>query len=435
MSVPELANIRRQADTQDDLPKSIGKISFDPRTYFDSAARTDRYTGLAWVAVGIFLIGLGISAVMRSQSDFYIYRDAGIHAAAGKRIYDLSDLSPFQHAPIYALLFVPFGWMPLRWAQATWFLISTALALPLLIVGIGRLLFGQGKALGAELVIVPVLLCVRFILPSLDHGQTDFIVLALVSWGFALANESKPILAGGLLAASVLIKPLAFVPLVYLTVRRRWPVIAWSALFGLLLIAAPVLVFGVRGTISQTRAYVTSLSERVHTQRLLHDLSSPNDQSTTAIAVRILSRRKGGLGLMGTGTSANTGFALQMALMLLVVWWAARRAGATGDDDPLAMGALFTLIPAFIPTAWMGYYTALMAPYMALTAIASAKPLMKSAGARIAAAGIAASFVVIVGSRFFEKALFYGAPYAGSLIALAAIVWVAEIRYRPDLTR
>jgi hypothetical protein len=368
---------------------------------------------------------------MRSQSDFYIYRDAGIHAAAGKPIYNLSDLSPFQQAPIYALLFVPFGWMPLRWAQAVWFLISTAVALPMLITGNGRLLFGRNARLSAELVLIPVLLCVRFILPSLDHGQTDFIVLALISWGLAFANESKPLAAGGLLAASGLIKPLAFIPLVYLALRRRWSVIVSSACFGLLLIAAPVLVFGVRGTVAATRTYVTSLSERVHTQRLLHDLSSPNDQSATSIAVRILSHRKGGLDLMDTGTAANAGFIFQMTLMLLVAWWAARHAEGDPGEHLLAIGAIFTLIPALIPTAWMGYYTALMVSYMALTAVASAKPLLATASAKIAAGGMAASFVVIVGSRFFERALFYGAPYAGSLITLAAIVWIAETAAGP----
>jgi Glycosyltransferase family 87 len=426
MSMPELAERAGETHVQEGSPSTVAKpVSDHYRGEIDAAAQANLYAKLAWIAVGIFLIGLGISAVMRSQSDFYIYRDAGIHAAAGKPIYDLSDLSPFQHAPIYALLFVPFGWMPLRWAQAVWFLFSTAVALPMLIIGNGRLLFGRNAALRAELVLLPVLLCVRFILPSLDHGQTDFIVLALISWGLAFANESRPLAAGGLLAASVLIKPLGLVPLVYLTIRRRWSVIVWSASFGLLLIAAPILVFGTRGTVAQTHAYVTSLSQRVHTQRLLHDLSSPNDQSATAIAVRILSHRKGGLGLMDTGAAANAGFIFQMALMLLVAWWAARHADTHGDGGLLATGAIFTLIPAIIPTAWMGYYSALMVSYMALIAIACAKPLLESPRARIAAGGMAASFAVIVGSRFVASALFYGAPYVGSLITLAAIVWIA----------
>jgi len=73
----------------------------------------------------------------------------------------------------------------------------------------------------------------------------------------------------------------------------------------------------------------------------------------------------------------------------------------------------------------MGYYSALMVSYMALIAIACAKPLLESPRARIAAGGMAASFAVIVGSRFVASALFYGAPYVGSLITLAAIVWIA----------
>jgi hypothetical protein len=65
----------------------------------------------AWIVVGIYLLGFAISAVIRWQNDFYIYRDAGLRSVFDQRIYDLNALNPFQYAPIYAVFFIPFGWL------------------------------------------------------------------------------------------------------------------------------------------------------------------------------------------------------------------------------------------------------------------------------------------------------------------------------------
>src|ERR1700733_5377552 len=65
----------------------------------------------AWLVVAAYLFGFAISAAYRSQSDFTIYRNAGLAAAAGRPIYDFRDWSPFQYAPIYAVTFIPFGWI------------------------------------------------------------------------------------------------------------------------------------------------------------------------------------------------------------------------------------------------------------------------------------------------------------------------------------
>jgi len=158
----------------------------------------------AWILIACYLVGLAISASLRSQSDFVIYRNAGIHAAHGTPIYDFRDPSPFQYAPAYAVAFIPFAFFPLLPAQLLWFLISTALALPAMILGTSRLLFGRGFELRGELIIVPVLLCALFIQPNFDHGQINLLLVSMIVWGLVFANESRSVAAGALLAASVL---------------------------------------------------------------------------------------------------------------------------------------------------------------------------------------------------------------------------------------
>src|ERR1019366_5263336 len=68
----------------------------------------------------------------------------------------------------------------LRTARLFWFLISMATALPALLLGSARLLFGKDYKLSGELILIPLFLCTRFILPNFDHGQINLIVFALL---------------------------------------------------------------------------------------------------------------------------------------------------------------------------------------------------------------------------------------------------------------
>jgi Glycosyltransferase family 87 len=275
------------------------------------------------------------------------------------------------------------------------------------------------------LIVVPLFLCTRFILQSFDKGQSDLLVLAMTVWGLVFANESKALSGGALLAASVLIKPLAFAPLVYLIFRKRWSSIASFICFTLLFLVVPAVIFGAARTLSETRDYLVSLSGRMNTLRLLHDISTPNDQSATALAVRIFSRREGGLGFFDTGTAASLGSAFQFTLMLLVIRWAGTLERTEGrNDNPLGIAVVFATVPGLLPTAWMGYYAALMVPYMALVGLDLWRPNLRPACSQIALIAVTASFVLSVSSRFARTVLFYGAPYFGSLVILSAIIWI-----------
>jgi hypothetical protein len=389
----------------------------------------------AWTTVGIYLLGFAISAVIRWQNDFNIYRDAGLRAVLDERIYDLHALNPFQYAPIYAVFFIPFGWLPVHWAQALWFLISMGAALPALILGSGRLLFGAASKLRADLIVVPLFLCTRFVLQSFDYGQSDLVVLAMTAWGLVFANESKALPGGALLAASILIKPLALAPLVYLIFRKRWSSIGSFICFTLLFLVVPVVIFGAARTLNETRDYLFSLSGRMNTLRLLHDISTPNDQSATALAVRIFSRRKGGLGCLDTGTAASLGSAFQFTLTLIVIRWAGTlELTERRNDNPLGIAVVFATVPGLLPTAWMGYYSALIVPYMALVGLDlwRPRPNLRPGCSLMALIAVAVSLVLSVGSRFARTALIYGAPYFSSLVILSAIIWMVTQTQKAD---
>ena len=271
----------------------------------------------AWTLLGLYIFGFAISAASRSQSDFVIYRNAGLAALHREPIYNLHDPSPFQYAPIYALAFIPLGLLPPRSAQLLWFVTSMAIALPLMILGSSRLLFGSAFELDWELIVVPVLLCIRFIHPNFDHGQVNLLLLAMVVWGFALANESRPVTGSCLLAASLLAKPFAIPVLIYLLARKEFVCLLSLIIFIAALIMLPSMLVGSKYTLHQTRSYVASLTNRgIQRSR---DLNNKYNQSSAAIAVRWFAPQQTSLSkeqIVATG-----GFAFECVLMLGVVTW------------------------------------------------------------------------------------------------------------------
>jgi hypothetical protein len=378
---------------------------------------------VAWILIALYIGGLTISASLRSQSDLVIYRNAGIHAAAGAPIYDFHDPSPFQYAPAYAVAFIPLGFLPLRPARLLWFLISTALALPAMILGTSRLLFGRGFELRGELIIVPVLLCARFIQPNFDHGQINLLLMAMIVWGFALANEARPIAGGAFLAASVLVKPIGL-PVIFYSLGRGGILFLISLLcFVIVLLCLPSIFVGSGYAFHETTEYIRSLTTRV--PHLSHDLYNKYNQSAAAIAVRLFAT-KHGRRLCGQGAAATAGFVFQLVLSTaVVVWILFQRSGGTERDDRLSLAALFCVMPAFSPVSWLEYYMELAVPYMALTFIACLAGEVDRARARTARFVLAAAFILNVSTRLFEPLLYYGAEYFGSLALLVAILALA----------
>ena len=162
----------------------------------------------AWLAMGIYIAGLGISATLRAQGDFNVYYRAGHRVLHGLAIYPPADSDRFLYAPIFAIGFAPLAALPRHVAQFVFFAVN-AFSLIELIIGAGVILFGRERRLPAALIVVPVLLSFRFIDNNIEHGQINLPTLALIVWAIIYADESRDAWAGLMLAAAILIKPFA----------------------------------------------------------------------------------------------------------------------------------------------------------------------------------------------------------------------------------
>ena len=158
----------------------------------------ERARRLAWLALGIYLLGLGISAVLRNQGDFHVYYRTGHRVLRGLAVYPATDKDRFLYAPIFAIAFAPFALLPRHAAQGAFFLIN-AWALVALITGTAAMLFGRERRLSALMLTAPVILSFRFIGNNIDHGQINLPVLALSVWAIIYAREDRPRIAGAML--------------------------------------------------------------------------------------------------------------------------------------------------------------------------------------------------------------------------------------------
>src|SRR5271163_1074997 len=150
---------------------------------------------LAWLAFGVYLAGLGISATFRAQGDFNVYYRAGHRVLHHLAIYPPDDSDRFLYAPIFAIAFAPLATLPRHLAQFAFFAIN-AFSLIELVVGTGIILLGRERQLPAALVVVPVLLSFRFINNNFDHGQINLPTLALIVWAVIYGGEARNAWAG-----------------------------------------------------------------------------------------------------------------------------------------------------------------------------------------------------------------------------------------------
>jgi hypothetical protein len=370
----------------------------------------------AWLALGAYLVGLGISATLRSQGDFNVYYRAGYRALHGIAIYPANESNRFLYAPIFAIGFAPLAVLPHHLAQFVFFAVN-AFSLIELILGAGVMLFGRARRLPAGLIVVPVLLSFRFINNNFEHGQINLPTLALIVWAIVYAGESHSAWAGLMIAAAILIKPFALLAALHLAIRRHFAALVWAAVAGIALLIVPIVVFGPRGWLDQTGAYATAIASMTNRYRTML-----TNQSAVSAFARLLSLRVGS-DAETSATATIVGMGLEMLLVAAVSLWDWKSDEKGKFASRLALCGWFCLMPSFAPISWKSYYAAMLVPYMALTA---ALWTDRAAGER-APTSVWTLFALSVvlnlaaGNYLNRIALFYSAHFLSSLLALAAV--------------
>jgi hypothetical protein len=384
----------------------------------------ERTRQFAWLAIGIYLVALGIAAVLRTQADFNTYYRAGGRVLAAMPIYPDTDSERFLYAPIFAIGFAPLAAMPLKLAQLAFYLLN-AWAFVELLRGAGVLLFGREHPLSAALIVIPVALCFRFIGNNIEHGQINLLTLPLLVWAIINAEEDRPWRAGLMLTAAILIKPFGVLVAGYLLVRARFGTLGCAAIWGIVLLLAPLVVFGPHGWSQQTVAYVRAVSSMTGRYRTML-----TNQSAVSAVARLVEPVSSADASSPLPIAVGMGFEIILTLAVLAWIW------LSGGNDRIALSALFCVIPGFAPISWKSYFAALIIPYMLLTAsvIAARTPRAESPPrATTILFAISVLLNLAPGNRLNHLALFYSAHLMSALVAMAAlfVVWISDSGARP----
>ena len=188
-----------------------------------------------------------------------------------------------------------------------------------------------------------MLLSFRFIDNNFDHGQINLPTLALIVWAIVYADESHDASAGLMLAAAILIKPFAVLAAIHLVIRKRFFTLGWAVVAGVALLVVPIVIFGPRGWIDQTAAYLTAIASMTNRYRTML-----TNQSAVSAVARLMSLRIG-TDAETSATATVVGMGLEIVLVAAVSLWDSGERARTKLREP--PGAVRIVLPdAFVRT-------------------------------------------------------------------------------------
>ena len=385
----------------------------EARGWSPRGARALRWAAALAAALAIVRLAIMVADWLPTDSavnsyDFRVFYTAAQAARAQAPLYDLpgvrrdpGEVVAFRHAPIGAVLFIPWTLLPYHAALNAWRLLNVAFyALTL-----WALLRHFGVAWRSPLALA--LAAVWFVsTPSRDSlalGQWDalFIGLSLVPLILLTTRRDRDLPAGAFLALPIMLK---FYPALLLLgpfIARRWRTFAGCLLGGLLLLGVGLLA-GPQNTVVYLRDVIPAVGGGT--------LYAENQTLYAAIGRLLASDLRGnGVGaIYPVALTRTLSLALSLpilALTALAVW---RRGGGA-----LGIALRFVLpIPAallIIPTAWAHYATLALLP-LAVLAVALSR---QHAPWYLLALFAAAALIIPLGS---EREVWRGAgPHDGPI--------------------
>jgi hypothetical protein len=398
------------------------------------APRVPGGTGLVWLRRAGSIVLLALLALLARESaihsiDFPVYHRAARQIMAGD--YELYPPEAyggqpvpsqgFRYAPAIAVLFVPFGWLPLELAALAFFLLKLA-ALWYVGTVVARHVGLSDRR--RQVFLVAFLAVGGYIVEELRFGNVHFLCIALLVFAYDRAEAGRVATPAAALAVAIATKltPLALLP--YFALRRRMALCVATIAMVCLLVVAPAAVIGQSANVRQLRAYANYAMEKLDESDnyalrgvliryltpghadISHVDASVADLSPTAITALWLS------GVLGLG------------LVGLAALW---REDDDGAVRLLEFSIVLTGIVLVSPHTQRRYFAALYVPAVALVALlvrTPPAPDRRSIGVGLLATALPATILPLVfGGR--RLALLYEAssPYFfGTLVLYGALV-------------
>ncbi len=309
------------------------------------------------------------------NGDFIGYLNAGNLVLQGDNIYSdyLNTWPPFFSvfsvplALFYQLS--PFS-VRLMWLLGSWFALFVTMRMTVSLFLKRKLLLPFQKTRQKEdmsfsnpMVLVPFLLCVRFLMDNAGFLQINLFILALTFGSVFLYHREKQVWAAMLLGFSIALKVFPIFVLLYFIYKGAYKLSAVAIGVVVLCCASTVLVFGWEEALAYHHAWVQN-------SVIPFPATSQMNQSLMAAFGRFLSDGSTGIGYTINIANLDTSLIKKIyygSVIILAVYplYLFRKRLAPTDislSQSIQWALLFCALPLLSPVAWKPYFVFLWVP-------------------------------------------------------------------------
>ena len=288
---------------------------------------------IVWLAALVAPVRIANRDRMR---DFEVYWTAAARAAAAEPLYRTDDGHfQFKYLPAFAVIASPVSYLPLDLAKGKWRIISIALIVVLITTSLA--LLPEFRRPPWLLVVVVVVAMAKFYGHELVLGQVNLLFAVLVVCGIRALGTGNGALASAFLVAAVVVKPYAVLFLPWAALLGGWTAVASAAIGTAAILAAPVGLYGVQGTLALHRAWWETV-----TTSTAPNLTNPDNVSIAAFAAKWI----------GVGGTASMVAAIASGILLVVAALVILRGRGLARREVLEGALLLTLVPLISPQGW-----------------------------------------------------------------------------------
>ncbi|MBL4844482.1 MAG: DUF2029 domain-containing protein, partial [Planctomycetes bacterium] len=376
-------------------------------------------------------IGVGLWLERRSNTgDLEVYYQVVKRIGKGQDLYHYREgpnpqrPTAYLYPPPFAVAFYPLTRLHFPFLRSLWGALGVLLAARCLWLGWRLVWAGRPpppKRVAVLCFGLGLLVSLRFVWSDIGHGQVNLLVAWLTLEGIAAAEaDGLSERAGFWLAAAVVIKLTPAIVVALYLVRGRWRLMGWCALWGVLFLWLPALVWG----LGLNGDYLWRFASEVTPWNAKFHASVGNNVALPGAILRLLSG-SGDAGtapvpfLFGLTVESVRPYLSAVSLGFLVATLAVARKRAA----PIALGIALAATPLISPIAWKPHLVVLILPGLL------AARLVLSPGPRLARGLLIAGGVLLVGTgrlvlgrELAEVALRWGGTSLGLLLLWAGLV-------------
>lgn len=286
---------------------------------------------LVAVSVWVFIYKAG-----PKMPDFEVYWKAAARAVAAEPLYRPDDGHfQFKYLPAFAVLAIPFGFLPLQTAKLLWF--ATSVALLVLLIRLNAGLPAERRKPVRWLVVIMVVVFGKFYAHELVLGQVNILFAVIATCVLLSMKARREHVAGGLVALAVIIKPYAILFLPWLVARRQMASIAAATAGLVATLLLPILLYGLEGNVTLHREWWRTVTET----------TAPNLHVYDNVSLAGMFFRWVGPGETSARLAYGTGIVLLAVAGLVFLM----RRGVR-FPEALEGGLLLILMPLLSPQGW-----------------------------------------------------------------------------------